>query len=113
MYSVSGTVLHLHNDLYAGFSWKICRDRCTMRSQKQKTFGKNQLVPHPYKDDILTAFCRVIIQDIFRKNLAIERMIVEGCDILLDVNQVFVRQGTLIQVMEILFFMDFGIVLNS
>lgn len=35
-----------------------------------------------------------------RKNLAIERMIVEGCDILLDVNQVFVRQGNLIQVME-------------
>ena len=28
-----------------------------------------------------------------RKNLAVERMIVEGCDILLDVNQVFVRQG--------------------
>ena len=26
-----------------------------------------------------------------RKNLAIERMIIEGCDILLDVNQVFVR----------------------
>ena len=26
-------------------------------------------------------------------------MIVEGCDILLDVNQVFVRQGTLIQVL--------------
>ena len=25
--------------------------------------------------------------NIFRKNLAIERMIVEGCDILLDVNQ--------------------------
>ncbi|CAH1974509.1 unnamed protein product [Acanthoscelides obtectus] len=32
-----------------------------------------------------------------RKNLAVERMIIEGCDILLDVNQVFVRQGTLIQ----------------
>ena len=28
-----------------------------------------------------------------RKNLAIERMIIEGCDILLDVNQTFVRQG--------------------
>lgn len=28
-----------------------------------------------------------------RKNLSVERMIVEGCDILLDVNQVFVRQG--------------------
>ena len=31
-----------------------------------------------------------------RKNLAIERMIVEGCDILLDVNQTFVRQGELV-----------------
>lgn len=29
-----------------------------------------------------------------RKNLAIERMIVEGCDILLDTSQTFVRQGT-------------------
>ncbi|XP_044017222.1 ras-specific guanine nucleotide-releasing factor 2-like isoform X2 [Aphidius gifuensis] len=35
-----------------------------------------------------------------RKNLALERMIVEGCDILLDVNQVFVRQGTLIQILD-------------
>ena len=35
-----------------------------------------------------------------RKNLAIERMILEGCDILLDVNQMFVRQGTLIQVLS-------------
>ncbi|XP_077988793.1 ras-specific guanine nucleotide-releasing factor 2-like [Glandiceps talaboti] len=33
-----------------------------------------------------------------RKNLSIERMIAEGCDILLDVNQTFVRQGTLIRV---------------
>ncbi|XP_056022520.1 ras-specific guanine nucleotide-releasing factor 2-like isoform X4 [Ostrea edulis] len=33
-----------------------------------------------------------------RKNLSIERMIIEGCDILLDVNQTFVRQGPLIQV---------------
>ena len=29
-----------------------------------------------------------------RKNLAIERMIVEGCDFLLDTSQTFVRQGT-------------------
>ncbi|KAK2577824.1 hypothetical protein KPH14_001093 [Odynerus spinipes] len=35
-----------------------------------------------------------------RKNLAVERMIVEGCDILLDVNQVFVRQGTLVQILD-------------
>lgn len=33
-----------------------------------------------------------------RKNLAIERMIMEGCDILLDVKQVFVRQGSLMQI---------------
>ena len=32
-----------------------------------------------------------------RKNLSIERIIVGGCDILLDVNQVFVRQGNLVQ----------------
>ena len=31
-----------------------------------------------------------------RKNLAIERMIIEGCDILLDTSQVFVRQGRII-----------------
>lgn len=28
-----------------------------------------------------------------RKNLAIERMIVEGCEVLLDTSQTFVRQG--------------------
>uniref|UniRef100_A0A8C8YXJ2 Ras protein specific guanine nucleotide releasing factor 1 n=1 Tax=Prolemur simus TaxID=1328070 RepID=A0A8C8YXJ2_PROSS len=33
-----------------------------------------------------------------RKNLAIERMITEGCEILLDTSQTFVRQGSLIQV---------------
>lgn len=35
-----------------------------------------------------------------RKNLAVERMIVEGCDILLDVNQVFVRQGKSINILS-------------
>lgn len=35
-----------------------------------------------------------------RQNLAIERMIIGGCDILLDVNQVFVRQGILLQVFD-------------
>uniref|UniRef100_A0A8D0EM18 Ras protein specific guanine nucleotide releasing factor 1 n=2 Tax=Neoaves TaxID=3078114 RepID=A0A8D0EM18_STROC len=30
-----------------------------------------------------------------RKNLAIERMIIEGCEILLDTSQTFVRQGTM------------------
>ncbi|XP_065119874.1 ras-specific guanine nucleotide-releasing factor 2 isoform X3 [Paramisgurnus dabryanus] len=36
-----------------------------------------------------------------RKNLAIERMIVEGCDILLDTSQTFVRQGSLVQLPSI------------
>lgn len=35
-----------------------------------------------------------------RKNLSIERQIVEGCEMLLDVNQIFIRQGNLIQVTE-------------
>ena len=29
-----------------------------------------------------------------RKKLSIERQIVEGCEMLLDVNQIFIRQGT-------------------
>ena len=39
------------------------------------------------------SFLQVSETENLRKNLAVERMIVEGCDILLDVNQVFVRQG--------------------
>ncbi|GAB0205994.1 ras-specific guanine nucleotide-releasing factor 2 [Grus japonensis] len=35
-----------------------------------------------------------------RKNLAIERMIVEGCDILLDTSQTFIRQGGVLSLME-------------
>lgn len=34
-----------------------------------------------------------------RNNLAIERIIVGGCDILLDVNQVFIRKGSVLQVL--------------
>ncbi len=44
-------------------------------------------------------FTQVSETENIRKNLAIERMIIEGCDILLDVNQMFVRQGTLIQIL--------------
>ena len=36
-----------------------------------------------------------------RKNLAIERMIVEGCDILLDTSQTFVRQGKSLKALEV------------
>lgn len=34
-----------------------------------------------------------------RKNLAIERMIVEGCEVLLDTSQTFVRQGMLVSLL--------------
>ena len=52
-----------------------------------------------YRQVQVKVICLQIMQDEvsetenIRKNLAIERMIVEGCDILLDVNQTFVRQG--------------------
>ena len=47
---------------------------------------------------MISFFFQVSETENIRKNLAIERMIVEGCDILLDVNQMFVRQGTLVQI---------------
>ncbi|KAK7828730.1 hypothetical protein U0070_006515, partial [Myodes glareolus] len=50
------------------------------------------LVPHRVMHD------EVSDTENIRKNLAIERMIVEGCDILLDTSQTFIRQGSLIQV---------------
>lgn len=46
---------------------------------------------------VSTVLLQVSETENLRKNLAVERMVVEGCDILLDVNQVFVRQGSLIQ----------------
>ena len=47
---------------------------------------------------MFVCFLRVMHDEVsdtenIRKNLAIERMIVEGCDILLDTSQTFVRQG--------------------
>lgn len=41
----------------------------------------------------MSQFKQVSETENIRKCLAIERMIVEGCDILMDVTQVFVRQG--------------------
>lgn len=35
-----------------------------------------------------------------RKNLAIERMIVEGCEVLLDTSQTFVRQGKFVSLSD-------------
>lgn len=50
------------------------------------------------QDDCLLFVLRMMHDEVsdtenIRKNLAIERMIVEGCDILLDTSQTFVRQG--------------------
>uniref|UniRef100_A0A669DRD2 Ras protein specific guanine nucleotide releasing factor 1 n=1 Tax=Oreochromis niloticus TaxID=8128 RepID=A0A669DRD2_ORENI len=52
---------------------------------------------------VVFCFLRIMHDEVsetenIRKNLAIERMIVEGCEILLDTSQTFVRQGSLIQV---------------
>lgn len=54
-----------------------------------------------YKDQMRTMWSpphRIMHDEVsetenIRKNLAIERMIVEGCEILLDTSQTFVRQG--------------------
>lgn len=50
---------------------------------------------------ILYFVCQVMHDEVsetenIRKNLSIERQIVEGCDMLLDVNQIFIRQGNVI-----------------
>ncbi|PVD19918.1 hypothetical protein C0Q70_20412 [Pomacea canaliculata] len=64
------------------------KHRCTERKRDVK-----RIVPHVMHDEVSET-------ENIRKNLAIERMIVEGCDILLDVNQTFVRQGPLLQVVN-------------
>uniref|UniRef100_A0A1I8IW63 Ras-specific guanine nucleotide-releasing factor 2 n=1 Tax=Macrostomum lignano TaxID=282301 RepID=A0A1I8IW63_9PLAT len=60
--------------------------------RQQLEFAKSKLedLSHAMHDEVSET-------ENIRKNLAIERMIVEGCDILLDVNQIFVRQGCLTQ----------------
>uniref|UniRef100_A0A1I8IBM9 Ras-specific guanine nucleotide-releasing factor 2 n=1 Tax=Macrostomum lignano TaxID=282301 RepID=A0A1I8IBM9_9PLAT len=68
--------------------------------------------PHDHVDRQQLEFAKSKLEDLshvmhdevsetenIRKNLAIERLIVEGCEILLDVNQIFVRQGSLVQIM--------------
>jgi uncharacterized protein (UPF0276 family) len=45
-----------------------------------------------------TSFPKVMHDEVsetenIRKNLSIERQIAEGCEMLLDVNQIFIRQG--------------------
>ena len=84
---------------FAGCSWKTCPGKCMTRwAQNQITHSEVQSSWN------ISSLSNILLQvsetENIRKNLAIERMIVEGCDILLDVNQVFVRQGTLIQVKQ-------------
>lgn len=55
-------------------------------------------------NDEMSLFPRIMHDEVsetenIRKNLAIERMIVEGCEILLDTSQTFVRQGNYLQVL--------------
>lgn len=56
------------------------------------------LLLNPEQTCVFVCVARVMHDEVsdtenIRKNLAIERMIVEGCDILLDTSQTFVRQG--------------------
>ncbi|KAF0038941.1 hypothetical protein F2P81_009425 [Scophthalmus maximus] len=53
--------------------------------------------PHEHVERKSLEFAKSKLEELSKKNLAIERMIVEGCDILLDTSQTFVRQGSLIQ----------------
>lgn len=92
-----------------GNNWKIYRGKCTTRylseilyvfnylSQQIKNCFVNNHVTLTIYETLIVVHIPVSFQvsetENLRKNLAVERMIVEGCDILLDVNQVFVRQG--------------------
>lgn len=71
------------------------------------------LTPHDHVERNTLQYAQSVLEDLstvmhdevsetenIRKNLSIERQIVEGCDMLLDVNQIFIRQGNLIQVTE-------------
>lgn len=50
-------------------------------------------LPKSWTGILCASILQVSETENLRKNLAIERMIVSGCDILLDVNQVYVREG--------------------
>lgn len=73
-----------------GNSWRTSRGKCTMR---YLSINVNIVFYLGFKLIERVRFFQVSETENLRKNLAVERMIVEGCDILLDVNQVFVRQG--------------------
>lgn len=84
-------------------NWKIYRGKCTTRYTLKINRYKSMPLIIIYKNNRQTGATKFILilfpllqvseTENLRKNLAVERMIVEGCDILLDVNQVFVRQG--------------------
>ncbi|XP_068694314.1 ras-specific guanine nucleotide-releasing factor 2-like isoform X2 [Montipora foliosa] len=80
------------------------------------------LTPHDHVERNTLEYAQSVLEDLstvmhdevsetenIRKNLSIERQIVEGCEMLLDVNQIFIRQGNLIQVTESRKFKTFGL----
>lgn len=84
---------------------KIFLNICFQNTQKIKfsphlslALSYSIILIHAYFYTVELIFHLMIIFQVsetenLRKNLAIERMIVSGCDILLDVNQVYVREG--------------------
>ncbi|MEJ1275550.1 creatine kinase mitochondrial 2 [Cricetulus griseus] len=69
-----------------------------LRPLRMAASSKKPPISH---DDVSSIFLNRVMHDEvsdtenIRKNLAIERMIVEGCDILLDTSQTFIRQGVM------------------
>nr|XP_021530070.1 LOW QUALITY PROTEIN: ras-specific guanine nucleotide-releasing factor 1 [Aotus nancymaae] len=86
MFQVAAAVSYTHLDVY--------------KRQPHEHVERNSL---DYAKSKLEELSRIMHDEVsetenIRKNLAIERMIIEGCEILLDTSQTFVRQGSLIQV---------------
>eukprot|EP00062_Callorhinchus_milii_P002138 gi/632939129/ref/XP_007907812.1/ PREDICTED: ras-specific guanine nucleotide-releasing factor 1 [Callorhinchus milii] len=120
----SETIMFLHQIFYQGLkarvaSWPTlvlaaCLDCVSLAQIPRYILTLHELLAHTphehverksleYAKSKLEELSRIMHDEVsetenIRKNLAIERMIVEGCEILLDTSQTFVRQGSLIQV---------------
>uniref|UniRef100_A0A2K5SCK6 Ras protein specific guanine nucleotide releasing factor 1 n=1 Tax=Cebus imitator TaxID=2715852 RepID=A0A2K5SCK6_CEBIM len=77
-----------------------CEERTLETFLTYPMFQVSPTKPHPHQEKWFELIMHDEVSETenIRKNLAIERMIIEGCEILLDTSQTFVRQGSLIQV---------------
>ncbi|XP_011372709.1 ras-specific guanine nucleotide-releasing factor 1 [Pteropus vampyrus] len=107
----SETIMFLHQIFYQGLkarisSWPTLIPRYILTLHELLAHTPHEHVERnslDYAKSKLEELSRIMHDEVsetenIRKNLAIERMIIEGCEILLDTSQTFVRQGSLIQV---------------